>query len=381
MAGKNPLDFLGDEAVKLPVGGDFPATGFIGNWKASILYTVRSSADWRKDDGMEVNALARRKQGEAFKYYFTDAAEAKHAREVAPEGEKATFVNEVWYFQTALAEVLNVAAESKPSFSDPMSYEVQINTLRSKKQRHAFHFMALPSAVATVARLLNYAAPPFSLAELLDPDAIFTDDFRTQMIGDPDSGEYETSLLWQRRAALWQALGEKDAHRYTAKGAGTKFDTESDKLSQCLGIVSRNWTRPQWLRLLPVPDPRVDAVYGDERKRLNVPVIAEIFADAKAAQAAAQAELDARATATGGEAEKVSAPSAVAPSPNGQRPPVPANWAGMESDWMSSVQAVKAEYAGKAKPVVIAGLKSREAELAASYAATPADFIAWLDAV
>lgn len=386
----SPLNFLGDEQVKLPVGGDYPATGFIALWKASMLYSLRSEADWKgASQNGEVPYLARRKQSDKFKYYFLTHAEAKYAAEQSPEGKKDAFINQVWYFETAISNVLNVEAEHKEKFGDPMSYELQVNTLRSKKGRHEFHMLALPAAVTAVAHLLGYAVPSFSLAELLDPDAIFTDDFQKQMIGDPDSGDYESSVLWGRRAAIWTALGEKDAHTYnpiaTSEVKPTKFDTKSEKLSTCLGIVARNWVQPAWLRLLPIPNPRVDAVTGEDRKRLNVPVIAEIFATPQAAAEAAQTELNSKAAASGNDAPKVSvsAPATVSSSvpANGKLPAIPGNWVGMDADWKASVIAVKGQYAGKPKPVIIAGLKAQNDTLVQAYAATAEEFIAWLDYV
>lgn len=280
------------ETVKLPVGGDFGPNSFIGPFAARVLYSFYSAVDlmqeWKALD-QKPTMVSRRKMGPGWRYYYDDSALASKALELAGN-DQIKNASQVWTFQAETAKLLNLAEENKEKFGDAVTYDVDILTLRSKK-RHPFQLMALPSAVASMAKLLGYDTPGFPLNELTSQDAIFTDEFRTQMIGDPETGDYENSVLWQRRLMLWTALGEKDAKRYNPKGTGTKFDTESDKLSECLSIIALAWSGPAYLRLVQVPDPRVDATYGDDHKRLTVPCIYTVYPDAKTAKGEADEEL------------------------------------------------------------------------------------------
>jgi hypothetical protein len=90
--------------------------------------------------------------------------------------------------------------------------------------------------------------------------------------------------------------------------------------------------------VVQVPDPRVDAIFGDESKRLSIPALTEIFPSQKEAQVAATEELKARAERTGTKAE---------PAGN-----VPAAWKDDPNTWHEWIEStVKPLLAGKPGPI------------------------------
>jgi hypothetical protein len=301
------LDFLSDEEVRIPVGGVM-TSDLIGFWHGGIAYSFLAELDKSvvKSEGVTPSLVTG--NGPWYRYYFETfekCQEAIKALELESFG-KPKRPDQEWRFETPAAKLLNVSGDDNP-FGDPAIFAAQVATLRSNKARHEIHMIALPAAVAASANKLGFANPGFPMDELLElgQDVAATEAKQRELIGswvDEDAPKrerykdagYEQSVMWKRRAVLWNALGEDDPKKYQPIGRGTRFDTESGKLSKCLQILATKWGKPIWGRLVLVPDPRVDAVYTSRSSgdvgRLNVPALVEIFPDEAAARAAAEAE-------------------------------------------------------------------------------------------
>jgi hypothetical protein len=347
-----PLSFINNaKTIVLPTGGDFAPTGFIGLVGAKIYHSFMSQEDLTQYEGAPKFA-ARRPAGSWFVYYFDDAASAKAAMQIVGAENNP---QQMWSFQIKRDSVMNFADKAKlENFSDPISFDVRVTTMKSKKYRHEFHMLALPFAVQAVAKALGYEHESFSVNELLGKEIIFTDELQKKLIGDGDSG-YRESLLWQRRAALWASLGEPNPEAYLAKGAD-KLGTTSDKLNDCLSIVTHAWDTMTYARIAQIPDPRVDATYDKdgETKRNNIPAIFELFASKADAQAAAHKDLERMSKSDSAPSNGASA--AVVPTPKA--------WEGLDNEWQAKV----AELRGMSKPSA-----PQLAKLAKELDVTPAD--------
>jgi hypothetical protein len=369
--------FLNDDQVKIPVGGDFVPSGFIAPWYAQVVYSFFSEIVLAQVDSEVYTKVMSRKMGNGFRYYFKTQEEAKAACDAAG----VSFAPQAtWWWLAEREKVINFSDPAiLERFSDPISFELPIATLRSKKHRHELHMIALPSAVAAMAKAYGYDNAGFDVSELMNQDAVFTDEFAEKMIG-TTSGKYQESLLWKRRADLWKSLGEENPEVYNPIDAGSKLDTTSKKLSECLGILSRSWKSSVWTRLVQVPDPRVDATYGeDEKKRLSIPALYEIFGSEKDAKVAADAELKARAEREANKAGAVEtkgsdATNAASHMSIGNGKQLPDAWKELPDDWNNLLNDLRKEYAGKPRPVVTKALKAREGELGA----TAEEIVAWL---
>lgn len=354
------LDFLGEEQVRIPVGGVM-TPDLIGYWSGGIAYSVLAELDKSVIESEGVTPSLVTGSGPWYRYFFKTFDECQAAIEALNiEGFRGGLrrPDQEWRFESPADKLLNMSRDDNP-FGDPAAFSVRLSTLRSKKYRHELHFISLPAAVAAAATRLGYANPGFPMNELLDQDTIFTDEFQAQMIGDPDTGDYSESVLWQRRATLWSALGESDPKKYQPTGTGTRFDTESEKLSLCLQILAIKWAKPVWGRLMLVPDPRVDAL-TKEGRRLNVPALVEIFPNETAARTAAQAE--------GAEGESTSTPS----TSTGKA--VPEAYADYPEMFHQAVDRFKAKGIAGPPPVVLQNISS-EPDF---QGCDPAEVMAWL---
>ena len=317
--------------------------------------------------------VARRQQGQGFRCYYKSPEDAKIEAELL--GVEFT-PQMTWHFFTPREQVINFAdRENLNKFTDPISFEVGIVSLQSSK-RHPFHLIALPAAVVAMAKILGYETSGFNLSELTSQETIFTDELQASLLGKGYDRkrfgkmvaefEYETSLLWQRRQQLWKELGEENPSRYTVN-TNPKTDTSAEKLAQCLQIVSSPWKTSAYLRLLSVNDPKTDAVFGDENKRLSIPVIGELFNTKKDAEAAAKVDI---------ERASKNKPTADKPAKSADGLVVPIQWAEMPEDWKGAVRTLKEELKGKPLPVLKKELKSREE----SIGATAEEILAWWNA-
>ena len=346
MSESNGLAPLGGE-VKIPVGGDFIPSGMIALWRASVLYTIYSKTDIGMAEIVPPAGLVIRKMGDGFRYYHKSSDEIGKVKDALGETFNPA---QAWVWSCAKSTVLNVPSENLDKFNDPISMECKVATLGSKKSRHELHLIALPALVYSVAHALGYNPPTISFSDLIGNQVIFDDAFQARMIGNGDAKEsdaahYTKSQLWLQRVGLWSALGESNPLAYYPKGKGTKYDAVSDKLSQCLAYLTHDWGTGMWGRLVQVPDPRVDATYGED-KRLTIPAFMEIFASEAAARTVAVKEnLEREARKNGGEAA------------NGDTPRVPDAWSSDPDAWTTWIAQVKGQLAGKPLPAVRAAVE------------------------
>jgi hypothetical protein len=385
---RRSLPGVGQERASLPTGGEFSPSGIIGPWTAGIFWSLYTEVDlgqYNQQVTVEerLNWAKSNKRGGGTWYYFATAEEAAKAKEPAQNKYGA---NRIWYFQTERDQILNFAdPDALAKWGQFPSSDCNLKTPGSKKYGHEFHLISLPKAVHAAAVFYGYEVPDYSLGELLDRNAVFSDDFYADMCGDPDvKGSWVDSVLGRRRAALWAALGETNPSRYVI-GAIGQYGTEAPQLVDCLQIANNIWTAPMWARVVFVPDPRVDAVFGGEDKRVTLPALFEIFPDEAAAREVAVkevAEFKARqAGQAAAEPTSASAPAAPAPAaPAAPRPPapaapqapspappVPAKWAEYGSDfwanWLSQpppegVAGVDAVEAAKLAEVDVADINA-----------------------
>ncbi len=348
-----PVDFLKtDEQIEVPIGVGFGPPSYIAQWAAGVYYSFWSEQVFPKEEyGWDIRIPT--KTGN-FRYYFIDRARAKIAYD---ETGQAYSPSTVWLWMANTDTVLNWRGGDKKIedvFGDIVSRETAYRTLSkmAHKTRHELHMISLPAAIAAMADDHDYDNPGFSLDELqgADDETLWTDSFQRDIVGNEDVG-FTSSILWKRRAALWEALGENDPSKWQPTGSGIakgKYDTEAEKLHNCLAILHSPWGSPIWARVAFVWDPRVDATFGDN-KRLTKPVLVKIFANKAAAQAAASEEIgDTSSTSA-------STPSTPTPStPSSSGPALPSGYEEFEDDWIAAVRDLKETYGGKlpAPPVL-----------------------------
>jgi len=380
----NPFKFNKNKPVVIPVGGDFPPSGFIGAWTAAVMTTFMTEVDLKEEMGITTFDAMRALGASGYRRYYWHDHDA--AKEAGAALKQEYGPGSVWVFECSTDTVLNFAkAETSQSFGSQITYDgCRIATLRSRKYRHELHMIALPAAVQAYARMMGWDIPEFNaIKELTSQDTVFTDAFQTRMIGDPDNpDEYEKSELWQYRQALWAALGEENPQAYQMikeeHRRKTKYDTTSEQLNEALGVLHFSWDDPVYLRLVPVPDPRVDAVYNkdDETKRLSIPCVADIFKSKEQAETAAKADRD-RMSGGGGETTTTTSSSTDA-----NHPPYPETWGFSDEykkEWRMIVERLKKE---GLRPMVIGRLKNlSENDLQNEIAATVSDVEAWWDRV
>jgi hypothetical protein len=347
-----------EQQVKIPVGGEFLGY-FIAPFMAGVVHKFNSEVDLAQMEIAFDSRINTRSGG--YQYYYKDPVAALEAAKAAG----AFNPQPVWRFETPLVNVISLKDEDKEKFKgDSITKECRITTLQSAKHRHEFHLITLPSAVAAMAKLAGLDVPEFDLSELQNTDSIYTDEFQEKMIGGPNA-VYTSSVLWQRRKALWEALGEKDPGKYTVNSS-KKTDTESDKLAGCLRIVSNAWKNPLWIQLVAVPDPKVDATWttDDGTKRQTLPTVRRIF----------KSEAEAREFHT--EMLKKAGIEEVVKTVSTSNKPLPKEWIGMEDEWKKTIDGVRPQLVGKPKPTQLKIIK--ESKMEEDLLATPDEIIAWL---
>lgn len=364
------LDFLWKNleepvTVKLPEGGG--VYGFAGEWMASIVF--RFWSDQKLEDYGQTYDAKRSNDNGTFYYFHSHEAASKAGEAV---GEKYP-PNTVWRWEIPTANIVNILDDTtRAKFGDVMSQEVSVVTLMSKKSRHELHMLMLPSAVQSLALLGGMIDHKIFDYESLRVDSEMIDDaYQAQMIGNGDG--YEKSELWQARARIWEALGETNPKLYTVNQG--KFDVSAPKLRSCLNIVYRPTN--VFARLVGVPDPRVDAMTKAE-KRLQVPVVAQVWRDRESMIADLDLEEKVRVDINTGQVVATNGASNGASS-NGLH--VPAAWAGYVDDWKTYVRTVIKPFAGKPQPIIIAELRKMDKTLQETYSASAEEFIAWLGEV
>lgn len=353
-----------DEAL-LPIGGG--TGGFIGPAFVNILYRF-----WTDVGGDVLNGtpetvgmkdtfpgLKAVPSGNGHQVYNRSYEEAVKAAEFVDAYKPQGVVN----VELNPAQVISFTSEDvRAAWSSGIRGDATIKTWQSKKARHEFQMVFLPMFVAAIARSKNMEVE-FDISELIDQGTVFDDATQARLIGDPDATpsdantfreridlltadgtsestayaqtydelpiHYEHSILFRRRAELWKALGETNPKAYTVKRSA-RTDVSSLKLAACIKSLQSKWTKPQWVKMLLVNDPRVGAETKDG-KRLSIPVIAEFYGSEAAAQAAWEIEKAER----GIEGETASAPS---------KPPLPKVWIGAgEEDFLKELAERKGE--------------------------------------
>lgn len=361
-----------DESQKteLPVGGDFTPTGLIGPMATARMYKFSSQTNLLDDEykGKVQKPDYHWPSGDWHFYYYNKREDAVSAAAVAGNEDYGPQFR--WLFQMSVDEIMNIVdlSKMKEAWGAMMTLESGISTYRSTKYRHEFHLINLPAAVAAAGKVLGYDVH-YDLSELMNSKTDFTDDFRNEMIGPEDmtmEDVFKNTILGKRRAALWAALDEPNPMVYnspTKDKADNKFTTHSEKLIMCLKPAEYRSKKKALVRMVSVPDPRVDAVNRKKQddngnpRRLLIPTIFEFFKTEEEAKAAAE-EDKARQTAN---ANKKAGGI-------GNEPALPAIWADLKAEWMSEI----AEYVGKPLAPV---LKSADY---ANLGCTKEELTAWL---
>lgn len=351
--------------AEMPVGEGFPKTGFIAPWTAVVMFRVgwyetdlvQELEDIRADLPSDAEGLLDKlteagpdagvepfdariasRAGDKFCYYFRDKERAAllcdyvnlhEPKDWKPRPEQS------WYFETVVNDICGLNDEAKSKFAgDTLSFDVRITTLRSKKYRHMYQFLALPSFVSAYGKAMGLKVHEFDLSPLTAPDdeVIFNAETELAWIGDSDGG-YDEAHFWQERVKVWESLGENDPQKFHVKEAGTKFSVESANLDAILQATVKEWTEPVYARLIPVPDPRLGAAYDrdGDKVRPSIPVIAEIFESQDAAEMVAAEE---RAE-SGGEVVETKS-STLVPETK-----VPVAWAAAPDEWTKLVVSIK----------------------------------------
>lgn len=425
-------DWFGEQSANTvpATGGDFTNTGFVGLlmtqklWRFYSVEELKNYTDDLNDAGIPslkdgVDYLMRSTKS-GYWYYFKDKDIAnKCGKALNPDNFRG--VNLYWRFGMDTGSVLNWrTADAADKWGREVAGETYLVGLRSKA-RHEFHLMSLPSlvnAMALSAGLIKeriWHCDEVANARFED----LTDELEWRLIGHPDAkdndlknfeiilnavggnleraqaiamGEddghglpdeikelsgnvrihWHYSVLWQRRIALWKALGEDNVEAYKPPQGenGTivdaKIETNNPALSFMFKVSDNDWTKARWARLHLVFNPAVSSNYssGGETRRPSIPVISELFNDEAAARAAVEVE--------GG------TPAVASASPTDDKyPPLPKVWDGVPvAQWMEVLMDKKQEVNGKlpaTPPARIALAKALECEVD--------DLIAWWDLV
>jgi len=367
--------------AEVPAGGEFQSSGFVGPLMAGMFFSISSQENYTQyNRGMAAeNQVPSPDYFEpmgnwGYRYYYVDKDAANKACELIGstnnEGKKI-LPQMLWHTEMERDQILNWASsENRLKWAEILSQDCAVKTTASKKYRHEYQMITLPSAVQAAALYLGMLdAPVWNMEELLDRNTVYDDEFFAQHFGDPtakkddleafneyvqsiiveqgvpesqairiarESGivkvPYQFSIYWERRDVLWNALGEKnpesclpivrDANGEISKNQPKKA-VSSLHLDYCIKFATSRWEKPVWARIMYVSDPRVDATFDSngEERRSNLVVISEIFTDRNAAAEVVGAESE------GDASDVAEARAAVQPAEVVAIPTVPANWA------------------------------------------------------
>jgi hypothetical protein len=199
----------------------------------------------------------------------------------------------VWYLAYPAADVINVedpddlASRWERTDGVITSDRCVVKGYRSAKSRHLFHMIALPSFVSAAARMLGHDVPEFDLSELRTNN-LFTDAEFAALCGSPDAGKaghedepsWDNSVLFNRRAEVWAALGESNPKVQHTGRTGGKYATASVPLDTVLSAVYSSWTTPVWAKVVSVVNPHLSATYDNsegETRHERLSVITEVY--------------------------------------------------------------------------------------------------------
>jgi hypothetical protein len=225
---------LGGPKAEIPTGGDFSPRGFIGPVSAGMLWTFTTQDDhkqWNETvdkDEDKIFPVAREAMGNwGFRYYFGTWEAANHAcefigNEQERDGKMVKYGPElVWRFEVKRDDIVNwTSDDARGKWREVLTNDVAVKTLRSRKYRHVYHFMALPAAVAAVGRLLGFTEAEYDLSEFSDQNTVYDDRFYELMCGNPD----ENKAAREDFAAFVESLMAADG---TDEGTATRKAVES----------------------------------------------------------------------------------------------------------------------------------------------------------
>jgi len=340
------------EQAEVPAGGDFQPSGFIAPVMAAMFWTLSSEDNYKKynesvgDDDQVPTPQYLQPMGQwGYRYYYKSKADALKATElIGSENEQGKKIAPEmrWHLEIKRDRILNWSSdENRLKWPEIMSNDVRVKTMASRKYRHEYQLITLPIAVQAAALYLGMIdRPVFSYDELLDQNTVYDDRFFELMYGHPDAKKaerdefdefvkelmdregleqraaivsvrekglakvpYVYSIAYERRTALWAALGENDPEKSLpiARGENGQVLPESEQpkgattsplLDFCIKFATSAWETPVWCRAMYLNNPKVDEVFetdsGDRRR--NIVALAEIFADESAARAAIESE-------------------------------------------------------------------------------------------
>jgi hypothetical protein len=348
------FDFLaGEQRTDIQLGGVFSLTGLIGPWMVQIAYEYGSEIEYPQEQVGYANV---RQAGSWFWYRWYDEGLAKAARKVMAQKYPPS---QVWAFTVDTNDVLNLSEEKRPAWGDVIEYTAKMAGPGSK-HGHEFNLIALPKSVQALADAHGIENAGYDLNDLGAFDADTDHQTLREYIGG-GSVSLEDSILYRRRAALWESLGETNPDATRPKNAtfpSGKPDTDkaatSDLLNSLFGIYTITWTKPAFLHMVSVPNPRPDAVYtkssgeGLQKKRTNIPTIWEIYKDRGQAVESARAIMIGDG---GGEEEDIVVQ---------EGPPMPEMFRGYSREWKTTMEGVIAELATEKPLIVVYGDKGGE---------------------
>ena len=285
-----------DESVLsvVPSGGEaFGASVFIGPWEAFMGQMFMTLTDYVLHNQDNENPAPvpdiRIQRGDYYSHYYRDYAASLDAYAKLTDNEYKP--QSVWVMYMDTVKLVGLDDEAKKRIQDGFGEKIvlDIRTVAPRKgsgaypakNRHQYTMIALPSVVASVADAFGHERAVWSVDELCEPDLAFTDEEFAVQFGEL-TGEYEESIWWRKRAALWESLGEPDARRQavqgslTASGKPNALATKSEILNKCLMLTQGQWGRPIWCAVTLVPDPLPEAV-TKSGKRLSIPVVTTVF--------------------------------------------------------------------------------------------------------
>lgn len=245
----------------------------------------------------------------------------------------------IYQVATAVPSILNMSAETQEAFKSPeIVYDIPRGSASGKTARIPYHFVWLPSVVVAVAKALGYAVPDFGFSDLTNTREFTPDEeLAIKLFGDGD--DFDNSVAFLQRQAIWEALGEKVVFASqpmgakNAKGVVAKDSTTSEKLSECLAIATRPW-KGIYASIGNIADPRPDKKGTDRVGRFTV--CSRMFDDKEAAVAYVE----------GLKAARTARESATVPTPA-----YPSSWVDMQDEFESAFGSSLTS--GKSKPAVM----------------------------
>ena len=295
-----------------------------------------------------------------------------------------------WRFEIMTQDLLGVDVSKFENWGEVIGDDATITGLFSKS-RHEFNFLTLPSVVDAAARFAGHIKESiWNANELLSgmQEEEYTEGFEYRMIGQksakkddvtlfeeilkavdmdyelaysialgdndeitvPDAVKdlkgsvaihYTHSRLWQRRAALWKALGEDNPEvRFsigysdaTGVANNKQLETTSPQLSECLGLEAFEWEFAIYGQLHRCPTP-ISKGTTKSGYRLTVPVVANLWKTKEECLAAAIEANGGDENATTASTPNTEQPSTITAPTSG--PAIPTLWVTDPEEWKTA---------------------------------------------